>query len=592
MSDPDRFRTEGFAALPDLFVKSGGPVFFGSALVLAIAVFLLASRRSKEFDAWFPLLPGLTILLPWNGLNHVFPGFAPMVLYVVPGIVFLSVGWFFVSGPVRKLVSVATPRIGTAGILAATLFVVYAGMGFRLLATKGFGSGDEIHYLTQAKSLWLDHDLNLADNIDAPFSFDVETFEKYHLSLASRQGEAHSNHPFGLSLLMVPGYALGREWGSTLVLVLIGVLYGMVLYRILLRETAETTVSVRVALTFTVFSPFLVFAVRGYPEMAAGLGYLFVYERLTSEREPGRNSYFLAGLCLGFLPWLLIRRCYLPWLGLNAVGAWGLLRKKDPGRIAAFVVPQAGLIGLLLWINHHRFSGNDLFPEYAAGLVTGGREGIYPTVKRMTRWRIWHPDGLLGLWIDRRFGLVWSNPFLVFAFPVALLGAFRCWRKDLGWLLIFLGMYVLTSATVLADWTGGAASHPGRYMVAVFPFLAIPLARFLAGRSALWVAGGIQVSVLCAVLAGIALFAGSWWFECPYYAYTKLAPRIHGIAESLPWFRSWFQYREVNPLQMATMTGSVLFLSWLSFGRFAPRISKSAFTLILLGILLLGALVR
>jgi hypothetical protein len=57
----------------------------------------------------------------------------------------------------------------------------------------------------------------------------------------------------------------------------------------------------------------------------------------------------------------------------------------------------------------------------------------------------------------------------------------------------------------LASWTSGAASHPGRYIVAVLPFLALPLAWLAASRPNLWASGGVRVAGLCAALSLIAL---------------------------------------------------------------------------------------
>jgi hypothetical protein len=323
--------------------------------------------------------------------------------------------------------------------------------------------------------------------------------------------------------------------------------------------------------------PVAIYAARAYPELAAGAICLFVYDRVCQARSIGPRSWLAVGLALGALPWLLTRRYHVPFVVLNMAAALVMWRARGWRNLAAWVLPQIALIGLLSAINAWRFSGNNVFADFQGSGMTSGLESIRATVGRLPHGMRPDADGMIGIFVDRRFGLIWSNLFLVLLMPVAVAIGLRRWRQDWVWLSLFGGVYLLTCHSALASWTAGTASHPGRYLVAVLPFLALPLARWAAARPGIWTGGGVRVAGLCAALSLIALLRAPIRFECPYVAYTSVNPVMRDLGTALPWLRSFFRHDPVNWWHAVLTVAVLVGLGAWAFSRQGERIGAGAF---------------
>src|SRR5262245_61356212 len=87
--------------------------------------------------------------------------------------------------------------------------------GWRLTGTALFPSGDEPHYLVMAQSLWRDGDLKIENNHQRGDyrEYYPDDLEPHYLT-RGKNGEIYSIHPIGVSVLLVPIYALGGYRGS------------------------------------------------------------------------------------------------------------------------------------------------------------------------------------------------------------------------------------------------------------------------------------------------------------------------------------------------------------------------------------------
>jgi len=585
---------EGGVVSSDLHLPSHGVQILGWSLLVTAAAILLLWRSAvdgKNYDWRFPTLLWLSIPARWEVVSSRLVPCKPLVGIVLPGLVALDIAWFMVPHRWKEAGRNALAGKGAPGVVFLALFVAYMAVGGRLLCTKGFHSGDEAHYLIQAVSLWEDGDLDLANNLGDDFVFTRECFERYHIAPMSSRGQAHSWHPFGLSLLLLPGYVLAGKFGATVTMAALGAAVGALMFTMARRIAGDAATAGRVCATFALTMPQIIYAVRAYPELpAAGAVMLAYYLLMLGDCDRRLWRYLVAGVALGYLPWLLIRRFHAPWLALNAAAVLKLRKRSDLRYWLALLAPQIALIGVLSWINAYRYAGNEVYPDFDGSPITGGLVSLRACGEVLTGLRWLEPDGLVGVFIDKRYGLVWSNLFLVLFVPVAAWTAFRQWRHEWPWLLSFAGVYLVAYGSTFSGWIAGFASHPPRYLVPVLPLLAIPLARLARVRPELWRGGGVRIGLLCAALALTAILRAPYRFECPYYAYARLHPAMNSLAAAFPWLRSAFHPAGVNVRHVAVAAVLTLFLGWLAFSRRGTRVSAAMFFLIAMAAAVISAL--
>ena len=187
-----------------------------------------------------------------------------------------------------------------------------------------------------------------------------------------------------------------------------------------------------------------------YPEVPAALG----VAALCLLRPGGNRLHLaLASLTASLLPWLHPKLLPVAIAGL-------LLALLEPGprrvRTAAALLPLASL-GLLLWFLKATYGAASLGAAYGPGLASDLALANLPR-------------GLLGLFLDRQFGLLLHAPFWVLAAP----GAAYLYRRDpiaLGRLLL-LGVAGSGVGGAFSMWWGGACP-PARFLIPALPVLAV-----------------------------------------------------------------------------------------------------------------------
>ena len=119
-------------------------------------------------------------------------------------------------------------------------------------------------------------------------------------------GELYSKHGLGLSLMVLPAYALGGRLLVVFFLNLVGALLAATVY-LFARESVRRlapAILTWVAFTFTV--PLMPYSYLIFTEMPAALLTLYAFRRI---RAWNNNAFQSAGigLCIAFLPWLHYR---------------------------------------------------------------------------------------------------------------------------------------------------------------------------------------------------------------------------------------------------------------------------------------------
>lgn len=214
--------------------------------------------------------------------------------------------------------------------------------------------------------------------------------------------------------------------------------------------------------------PFVFYSYQFYPEMLGALALTAAFRWLLFvPRLSGRAAWAL-GLGLATLPWL--HQKFLP--------VWGVLSLWAVVRLVNELAPLRSLTGILL-------------PQAVTVFLTALYNfGITGSVRPDAVFLAWGPggvssarigQGLLGLWLDARYGIVPYVPFLLLGVGGMVLPAAR----RLWWALPAALVYYATVAS--ADNWSGAVCNLGRYIMPVLPLvLAFAAVTLEDAREGIW----------------------------------------------------------------------------------------------------------
>jgi hypothetical protein len=305
--------------------------------------------------------------------------------------------------------------VGRGALLWLLLFAVYAGtLGLRAGPAGDYGPG-EAHRLLLAESIVSDRDIDLADEYRQRAWTD---FYDGELRPAGRLTDHRRAEPteVGLALLIAPGYALAGPTGAELVIAALAAL-AFVLSAALARRLVPDPWATAAPLVVGLSPPALAYATAIYPEMpaAAALAAAILLALRTRERPRVRWAA-AAAACLAVLPWLGLK--YLPAAAVvgSVLVAWMLKRHRG---LAALVAAEVAFTSLVTFVsfNDAVYSGLTPFAALSDGASATGAQTAGAYAGRV--------DRLVGLWLDREFGLLRWAPFLALAF----LGAWLLWRS-------------------------------------------------------------------------------------------------------------------------------------------------------------------
>src|SRR5262245_15991164 len=218
------------AARPPLMRTSSpaaGAFGWGVLAVLGALAVGGAASRPSGIALGLPGVAGLalvagTLVLLWVARGREGPAppsgwlvFLPLLLAIWPG----APGLKALSGPPLAVPALAAmvlalprrpPRRSSMAFLPVVL-TIYGVAAWRVQSQVG-AEGDEPHYLMVAESLLRDHDLALdQDYAEGRYRAFYRTHDELapHFRVRGREGRIYSLHAVGLSLLVLPAYALG-----------------------------------------------------------------------------------------------------------------------------------------------------------------------------------------------------------------------------------------------------------------------------------------------------------------------------------------------------------------------------------------------
>jgi hypothetical protein len=363
-------------------------------------------------------------------------------------------------------------RRWTPFVLAAT---VYMG-AFMIMGPTP--EGDQPHYELESVGLAYDHTRDMTRNYASPERF-LLVFPlgvpDRHAFVYKRGGELVQGHNVGLPLLLAPAVPWVREvqvlspgrhlWPWNVEIIVLAALAAQVLYRILKRLRPRKPVLVAGVWAGVVFSaPIVVYASQIYPEIPGMLLALIAVDALL--KPPSRSTIVLGACALAFLPWLHVR--FLPIAALLALAlairARAALPAEQRGRavgvrrVAWAIVPLV-LSLVVMGIGFQHWYGS---PWWGAP----SRLPHPPVYTLSASW-----SALAGgFWSAQRGWLPYA-PIAI----LALASVGYCARRYLWWTLFGLAVAVAYLLPITIEGSEIGFSFPGRYVVILMPFVALPL---------------------------------------------------------------------------------------------------------------------
>lgn len=427
----------------------------------------------------------------------------------------------------------SAPRARTLLGVGLIVFVLgLTGLGAR--ATYGARvSADEPQYLLTAISLAEDRDLDISDEIAA------RRYRPFHEVLLDPQtiqlngsGQELSPHDPLLPLLLAVPVGLAGWVGAKVFLALVaGATAAATLQLAVARFGVPVGVGVTVVVGCFAAPPFSVYATQVYPEMTAALCTVVALSGVLAEPWSRRWSW-AAVVALAALPWLGVK--YVPVaavIGFAALVRVVARRRPDGpasggGRLAPPLRLGAQVAGLVVaalayLVIHRRVYGG--WTVYAAGdEFTGGELGV---VGRSPDY-IGRSRRLIGLIVDRGFGLAAWNPVWLALVPAVVVAARRRSARSVA-LLATLAVGWATATWVALTMHGWW--WPGRQTVVVLPLGVVVLAHAAAG----------SVVRLRALVLACAVATLTWWWVAWEASTGRRTVIVDFEQTSAPWYRLW-----------------------------------------------------
>jgi len=393
-------------------------------------------------------------------------------------------------------------RVRRAAAVWIVLFAAYAAtIGLHAFGTSQFG-GDEPHHLLSAASIVADRDVDLRDEYAAR---EYREWYPYVLERHGRltNGQANEPHGIGFPLLIAPAYALGGPLAVQLLMAAIAAL-AFTLGGALARRVVPEPWASGATLACGLSPPALAYATTVTPELTAGAVLAFAALLALRVRELPRIRWVAgAAIALAVLPWLGLSFALAGAVVALAMVHW--LRRRARG-FAVLVTLEVLLFSAVMFVtvNDQLFGG---FTPTVADDVPG--RGIDDLTAADVADRA---PRLVGLWIDRTYGLLRWAPVLALAF-FALWLLWRSRRDRLSQALpeqrdvevaatlcalvcaAQVTVAALVAPTMFGFW------FPGRHLVPALP-LAVAL-----------VAWGLRHAPRAgAALAALTVITSVWWY--------------------------------------------------------------------------------
>ena len=382
----------------------------------------------------------------------------------------------------------------------------------------GRTTADEPQYLLSAISLGEDLDLDISDELRDERWRNFHDAELPVQTEPDTDGRAVSPHdPLLPAVLAVPVLVGGWAGAKLALAALAGLLAAATAWVAARRFAVAPAVAIGVSAAFGAASPLAAYGVQVYPELPAALAVTVAVGALTGPFA--RRGQLVFALAIVALPWLAVK--YVPVAGVLV--ALALLDRWRRGRRREAGVLFGGLaVAGVAFVVFHRvvyggwtvYASGDHFAETGEASVIGVDPDYLGRSQR-----------LLGLLVDRSFGLVaWAPAFL---FAVVAVGALVR-RRPAGWSALLVPAAAGWATATWVALTMHGWWWPGRQVVAVVPLLVVATAWWLDRHRR-----AVGPFVVAAVLGAL-----SWAWVVAEVLQRRLRLIIDFDATRNPWVRA------------------------------------------------------
>jgi hypothetical protein len=327
-------------------------------------------------------------------------------------------------------------------------------------------AGDEPHYLIMARSVVLDHDLDLRNNYEEDaLTGDIYGAVTPHAFRGDTRWPPY--HSVGLSLILAYPFRYAGVEGARLTLIAVATLIPiMVLWW--LRDHLSSRSAILLGITLALSVPLAIAPLHVYPDIVAAAlltsAVLALLHWWQTSAEPPTGGWIAVWSLVGFLPWLQ-SRFLAPWLLLMLAGVLLALRASAAARLRLFagLLVSLAAVALLGVVNYGLYE-NPLGPPRWAELTQS------PSRMLMV---------FLGLHFDQAQGLFMQQPLWLFGL-IGLAPFARAHPREAAWLaLVYLS--TIGPASMQMGRYGGAGTI-GRYAWAGAFLWVVPFGHFAAAR--------------------------------------------------------------------------------------------------------------
>lgn len=328
-------------------------------------------------------------------------------------------------------------------------------------------TADEPHYLLLTHSLVFDHDFDLANNYakgDYKLFYPPNISRPEHHSVVNTRRQEVPVHDVGVSILLVPGYAMQGRLGALLELNVVGAILALGIFVLALEFDVGSRAALVTWVLFAFTSPIVIYTSQIYPEIVGAGAVVWTMVAHAKFTKTQKSSFLLiASSLLAALPWLSVRY----WLIIGpmlAIMALHLLVTQHASKLS--LVADLVLMLMPLAFSLIAFALFDLHWYQTAIPNAGYVLLLRPRASLFTHNLL---PGLPGLLFDRAFGLLATAPIYVLAVAGAVvLGRRRPWQ---GLLLAAPAVAYVLFAAPNRFWYGGWAPPP-RYIISGIVLLA------------------------------------------------------------------------------------------------------------------------
>ncbi len=330
-----------------------------------------------------------------------------------------------------------------------------------------------------------------------------------HFLERATSGEIYSIHAPGVSVVVLPAFAIAGYAGAVGTMILIAALTAALSWRIAWRVSGSAAAAWASVIAVFGTTPYFFHTFTIYPEIIGGFAVTvaaWLLLELSEQRPISPRMLVAVGSALAVLPWLHTRFAVLAGL-LGVMVAIRLAARTRPAASIAMFLAVPAVAGAA-WFGYFWLIWGDPSPMAPYGADTSTSASYIGR-------------GLIGLLFDQQFGVLTTAPIYLLAIAGVLHLFRRQPRLTIELALVALA-YAITVASYQMWWAGSAA--PARFLVSILPLAVLPIAALLGNPRDGIVSTTTGVTAVLLVAVSVLLVVPRALVEAGRFIFSNRAP--------------------------------------------------------------------